>query len=242
MFECCLDESGTHGESQTAVLGGLLLRREDFSWLDLAWAKLLDDHGLDAIHMREFTPHGRMRHVRHQARRLLFADVARTINRHKHFTVSATLTPDQYERHFGGLVQKEHKMSIYAACFLLVTVIQTKHAQYHNYKGKINFLLDEGNQHKDHVLNSYEFMLERPSIYSNMGTLAFCSDSEQRVLQAADVIAWSVRKRLTGEFKHGFEPLSELFAEDHMEQPFEAAWMGEIADSLRAKRDERMDG
>jgi len=162
----------------------------------------------------------------------------RLIRDHKQYTIAGVITSDQYNRHFGKLFKKEHKMSIYGACFLIVATLQVKQAQHANYKGKIAYLLDTGNEHRGHIVNSHEYMTKNAPRYSHIGTLTFSSDAKERVLQAADVIAWSVRKRLTDGFKNGFEPLEAIFDDDHIEQPFEEAWMVELADAIRAKRDQ----
>jgi hypothetical protein len=62
VVECYLDESGTDGQSPTAVVGGLLLRRKERFYLRQEWAKTLAKHGVTPpIHMREFGPHGRFK-------------------------------------------------------------------------------------------------------------------------------------------------------------------------------------
>src|SRR5450755_3612827 len=66
---------------------------------------------------------------------------------------------------------------------------------------------------------------------------AFDTDKKVRALQAADLVSWSVRRRLTGsKFNNGFETVPAVLEERHIEQPFEEGWMSEIATALRARR------
>jgi hypothetical protein len=103
--------------------------------------------------------------------------------------------------------------------------------------------MDTGNSYKQHAIDSHAVLLEfQKSQPVNAGRLEFDSDDKILALQAADVIAWSVRRRLTGNFKNGFEPLPHLFNLDHVEQPLEEDWMIESADVLRARISQRATG
>lgn len=236
VFECCLDESGTDLASTTAVLGGLLLRNGGFLWLDLEWLKLLEKHEIKSIHMNQFGPHGELRHLTYAARRDLFEDVAKAIIRHRTFTVAAVVTQAEYKKHFASLFRPRYQMSIYGVCFLIIAVLQSKQAEYEGYAEKIAFLLDDGNEHKGHILNSHEYMTRHDPHFNSVGSLAFSTDDRCRPLQAADVLAWAVRRRRTGGLSKGFEPLESIFEQDHIEQPFEEEWMAEMADSIRKNR------
>jgi hypothetical protein len=241
---CYLDESGTDEQSPTAVLGGLTLQMDRFFWLDVEWEQTLARHGVDPpLHMKEFVPHGRFGFMRHDAKRSLLSDLVEIINEHKTHTIAATLTAEQYRRHFSQLFSPK-EASIYGFCFLLLAVAQGKYAQAGNYKDEIPFLIDGGNTYRRHIEEMHSFIRNyfQPKHFMNAGGLAFDADQRVRPLQAADLVAWTVRRRISGKFDNGFEPLPELFNDRHIEQPYEETWMSEIADALRARIAERRAG
>jgi hypothetical protein len=70
---------------------------------------------------------------------------------------------------------------------------------------------------------------------NSLETVEFRKDDSLNALQAADMSSWSVRRRLAGTFPPGYEPLQELFGEDHhIDVPYREDWMQGVADSLRA--------
>lgn len=237
MLGCYLDESGTDENSSTAVLGGLLLEPDRFYYLDSEWFKALSKHHIESpLHMREFVPHGRFGHTGHADRRRLFSDLVALINEHKNRSVSATLTAAHYRKHFSPLFG-DKDVSIYGMCFLLLATLQAKYCN-DKYKYEIPFILDDGNRYRHHVLEMHKFIVEsfQPTHFMNVGSLTFRTDEKLGVLQAADVIAWSARRRIAGKFNNGFEPLVELFDDRHIEQPFEEDWMAEVATGIRNRR------
>ena len=228
-------------QSPTAVVGGILLQSDAFFWLDVAWQKILEKHGIEPpLHMTEFRPNGRFRDLRHDARRTLFSDLVRAINEHKTATIAATLSTDQYRRHFSELYRQKD-FGVYGSCFILLAVLQGKYAQKEGYKDEIPFILDSGNNYRRHVVEAHSFLREhfQPSQFANVGGLAFDTDEKVRALQAADLVSWSVRRRIADKFNNGFETLVDIFNPPHIEQPFEAGWMEDIATRLRALRTQR---
>jgi hypothetical protein len=93
------DESGTDGDSPIAVVGGLLLRFEDFTWLEVEWRKVQSKHGItQPIHMREFGPHGDFAETSVDARQHLFTDLVSVINEHKRAQLSTPGSIVAYSR------------------------------------------------------------------------------------------------------------------------------------------------
>jgi hypothetical protein len=158
MLKCYLDESGTSVTSPSAVVGGILLNTPNFFWLNVAWEKTLKTHGISPpLHMSEFGPHGRFKDIRHDGRRSLFTDIVKIINDNKTATIAATITTQQYQRHFSGIFTAE-QASIYGICFLLLAVLQGKYAEQWKLKEDIPFLLDKGNQYMHHVREMHSFI------------------------------------------------------------------------------------
>jgi hypothetical protein len=121
-------------------------------------------------------------------------------------------------------------MGVYGFCFLLSVYTNHLRAEMNNYSKNIGFMMDSGNSYAEHVRAAHAAMLhwqdDKPL---HVGSLAFGNDQEIGALQAADMVAWSVRRRVTSSaFGNGFEPLLGVFDEAHSEH----AWSGPVLQAL----------
>ena len=236
VISCYFDESGTD-VSPVAVLGGLVLQGDGFLWLDGAWEKTLVKHSIQPpLHMKEFGRGGRLRYLSTEKRRALFSDLVWIINDNKNVSIGAMLTTEQYKKHFLPLISAK-QMSVYGLTFLLAAMLMGKQMEHEGYAYPIPYILDTGNPYKKQVEEAHAFIVEvfQKTYPMNMGSLTFETDDNLRALQAADVVAWSVRRKFAARFGRGFEPLEGIFSEHHIDQPLEESWLEEIADSLRAR-------
>jgi hypothetical protein len=135
-------------------------------------------------------------------------------------TAAATLTADQYRRHFSGLT----KLSMYGACFSnLMTLIGEALSIHGPHRWPLSFVLDDGNRYKKHIIEGKPVLSKA---YPRVGGIEFLSDHNVYALQAADVLSWAVRRDLSGgTFGPGFEPLKGLFDEHHLNFNYEEEWM-----------------
>ena len=235
MITCYLDESGTDSDSPTAVVGGLLLDEPAFFWLDVEWSRILARHSIvPPLHMREFSRGKRLSYARRSDRRLLFTDLVQAVNDNKLFSIAATLTTKQYRSVFGGV----SKLSMYGACFTQVADMSDIAAAKAGYRSPISYVLDEGNSYSSQILDAYA-VLKNQSV--DIAEPHFESDHLVSALQAADMVSWSVRRRLVGAFKDGFEPLSTLFDDYHWDLPYKEEWMQRVAADLRRSLEVHLD-
>jgi len=224
------DESATDGGSPIAVIGGIMLQSDAYTWLDIAWQKAIVKHSVEPlIHMKDFGQHGRLRDFPIASRQSLFTDLVNIINEERTITVPATVSTKEYKHYFS----KPDKLDLYSVCFVLLATAQGKHADSSGYEYNIPFLLDDGNDYKQAVERAHDFLVNnfQKSHPLHCGTLAFGDDKNNSALQAADVVAWAVRRRSAGDrFTHGYEPLLGIFeGKSHLEQAFEPDWMAEIS-------------
>ncbi len=229
-----LDESSTDGGGPVAVIGGLIVNWNYYAWLDIEWERALQAFGLKAIHMREVGPQGLLADLNN--RRSLLSNLARIVNDNKGWSLAATLTTEDFEMHLGWLGKK--RWTIYEACFLLTAVMLGKQLEYERYPFNIDYLMDDGNPYKKYVKKAHRFLVDdfQPSYPCHCGMLGFASDTSTRVLQAADVVSWAVRRKHSGApFNNGFEPLEAIFDRDHIEQRFDPKWMKELSESLKKR-------
>jgi len=237
MISCYFDESGTDDLSPIAVLGGVVLQGDGFLWLDHAWGKMLVKHSIQPpLHMKEFGQHGRFKHLSHEQRRALFTDLTWIINDNKNASIGTILTTEQYKKHFLPFVS-EKQLSVYGLCFLLAAMLMGRYTEIEGYCTPIPYVLDTGNKYRTQVDAVHAFIVEDfQKVHPvNMGSLTFDTDDNVRALQAADVVAWSVRRNITANFNGGFEPLLGIFDERHIAQPLEEDWLIEIAEAIQAK-------
>ncbi len=180
--------------------------------------------------MNEFGVHGRLKDVTPAARGALFTDLVKVINDSKLSSVAATLTSEEYRKAFAGV----STFSMYGTCFVQLAKLISVGARVRGYTGSIPFVLDTGNPYQHQILEAYSFLARHKEKFDlNVGALAFDSDHNLAALQAADVIAWSIRRRLAATFKNGFEPLAELFVERHVEQEYKEEWMTQVSKTIR---------
>jgi hypothetical protein len=206
-------------------------------WLDVEWDKVKKSYGIDkAIHMREFTPNGEFGDLNHDTRRALLSDLVSVINQNKLLSVAATLTSDQYRRHFKGIT----KLSMYAACFTNLALLSAIAIEKHGpHRWPLSFILDDGNNYRSHIIESKAIIL---GSFPRVTDIRFLSDEQVNALQAADVLSWVVRRDLSGgAFNHGFKPLKDLFDEQHLNFEYEEEWMREIAEKIRAIESQTVD-
>jgi hypothetical protein len=182
--------------------------------------------------MKEFGQHGTLKDVNYEGRRALFTDITRIINDNKTFSVASTLTSEQFREAFVGI----DDLSMYGACFTNLAMLNGVRAQKEGYRENIAYLLDTGNRYKHQILEAHAVLCKKKDESPlNVGTLGFDSDDALSGLQAADVVSWSVRRRLASELKSGFEPLADLFDRKHIEVPYKQEWMTDVARTIHAK-------
>jgi hypothetical protein len=225
MTGCYIDESGTDSNLPTAVVAGLLLDSRGYFWLDVEWSKILACHRFrPPLHMRNLPP------LPPHRKEALFKDLVSAINEHKLMTLAATLSAEKYRTHFDGI----DGFSMYAACSVL-------HISYTGgilnlpggaHRWPLSYVLDDGNPYQEQLTESGATLLKQ---FPRIARIDVKSDSEVNALQAADVVAWAVRRQLSKDaFPRGLEPLANLFDAYHVEAEYEESWMKEVADTVRA--------
>jgi hypothetical protein len=221
------DESGTDSNSAVAVVGGLLLSPKGYFWLNMEWRHVQEKYGISTpIHMREFGSDRALGTVPAAARRCLLAELVRVINENKVASVAATLDSSAYKRVFQGIT----KLSMYAACFAQLVMMNDAEASLSAHSECISYVLDRGNNHRSHLLEAQRQLAPR---WPSLASIDFADDSSSCALQAADVVAWSVRRKLAGGFPSGYEALQALFDRHHRDLPYHEEWMVGVADLIR---------
>jgi hypothetical protein len=214
------DDSGSDHRSSVAAIGGPVMSRILFREFGKEWPTMLGAYRIpEPLHMVDFVrPYGKHIGMGHEMKLALFHDVAKIINRHKVYSLSVTISQDDFLDLLGSEVRR-NVIGPYAMAFLYAVVMIRGVWQANKRRFSTGYLIDDGSAHKDQLLAAHsEVMRRERETRSFRYTAAMAFDTDDRVpaLQAADVIAWSARRReTTGTLSGEFEPLNELFSKDH---------------------------
>lgn len=219
---CFLDESGTDAkDSGHAVLAGTVMNRKDVSEFDTAWKSMLARHGLaSGLHMIELGPKGRYPHLVGDACAEMLRDAVGVINGCRIFTFGASWDNRKHEALFSEEMRRKY-FSVYGLTFMMAVEINRASAANQGYTADIDYVLDDGNRFKKHIVQMYDSIEKAPELAGHkVGSLDFKTDSEVPALQAADVIAWATRRVKAGkELKGVHEPLKGLFDKFYADSP-----------------------
>jgi hypothetical protein len=229
---CYLDESGTDSNSAVAVIAGVVVNMKYSYWLQQDWLACLARHDVASpFHMRECGK-DRFRKLYGNTLKRVLSELVPIVNEYKTLSVASTLTSDDYRRSFDGITE----LSMYGASYAEVVMINGVKSRRDGYYDKIRYVLDEGNIYRPQVEQAHDFLLttEHKSPF-NLGDLRFESDTEFCALQAADLVSWSVRRKLSTKLKEEHAPLEELFDARHVQVNYEPEWMDGVARNLRER-------
>lgn len=193
---------------------------------------MLSVHGIvPPLHMKEFGQHGECAGISECCRRELFLEVRDLVRSHSICTIAATLSNSEYE----GMIQPEARdsYSVYAMCYIMALMMNHKLAS-DRYAGEIPIIFDKGNPNSNFIREAHAAALElqKSGTFLHAGALCFDDDAEFGSLQAADVIAWGVRRELSNApFPPGMEPIKDLLAPEAGHN--KNAWKSELLAMLR---------
>jgi hypothetical protein len=234
ILRCYLDESGTHAGSPAAIVGGLLMGRDDFLIFDALWDDLLLRHKIQPpLHMKEFGEDGKHGHLNYQERAALFSDVSRLINCQKSMSIAATLSHAKYKTILHPDIQK--KMSLYSLCFMLCAHMIHLNAEHKGIPYNIPYIVEQGNEYQQHIFKAHAGMIriQKENMSLHVGSLTF-ADKNISALQAADLIAWGNRRLASGiPIDRGFEPILDIFSDPHhANYLWKDSYLKELSDGL----------
>jgi hypothetical protein len=239
-IRCYLDESGTHDSSSYAVVAGLVTDRDGFLSLDDEWVDLLARYKVEPpLHMTEFGQHGRHGHLNYKERSKLLWEAVEIINRYKKYSIAATLGREKYEKIIPVKVRQH--FSQYVFCFVLCAAANHQILELAKYKDDIPYILHHGNPRAGDILAAHQACLnrQRTGIPFHMRSIQFDDGSRLGTLQAADMIAWGVRRRINNvPFDKGFQPVSGLFKRRHQQPSWTDQMLREFAERFLAGNNE----
>lgn len=228
-----LDESSTDCGGPVAVVAGLLFTPDGFTWLDVEWKKALDECRLTGIHMR--TIQKDLKGISKPDRLKLFTNLAAAINSNKGWSLEASLDAVDHKKYFGWL--GDNMWSMYAVCYLMTAISVGKQLEAEKYPYEVPFVIDDGNRYRPQVEWVHKHLIDEFPHPLCIGSLDFGTDATSRHLQAADIVAWAVRRKRAGDAFHDYmEPLESILTVEHLDRRFEPEWMEEISNAIRHDR------
>ena len=166
----------------------------------------------DGLHMIDLGPGGKYPNVVGDRCSEMLNEAVAIINEYRIFTFSATWHNRKHELLFSASMRQRF-FSVYGLLFMMAVEVNRGSAVHAQYEQTIDYVLDDGNQFKTQVDQMYQSIRKLPELAAHkVGRLEFFPDTTVPALQAADVIAWSMRRRLAGKQLAGVHsPLNALF-------------------------------
>ena len=162
----------------------------------------------------------------------MLKEAVRLINTVRIFTFAATSNNRQHEQLFSQALRQE-AFSVYASAFLMAIEINRASAVRAKYDGAIDFVFDDGNQFKGHLIAFHESIHKLNLAEGCVGSLVFATDTDLPALQAADVIAWATRRRKAGKELRGVHAsLNALFDDCYADSPMPDHVAREMSESF----------
>lgn len=216
VLACYVDDSGTDNQSPLVVLGACVLDRDAFIRFDKSWRKMLDQYRIESLHMADFVrPHGKHIGIYPELKIALFRQVASIINRRKDSSFSILVSNAEFKKAIPHDMQGA-TIGPYAAAFIGLALMNSKIANVRDYPDKIAYLVDEGSSVAEQLRIGHLLVKGFEKAQSQKvrtGSFAFADDEDVSALQAADVIAWSARRKFSGDgLANEFAALNNIFS------------------------------
>ena len=214
---CYADDSGTEEASQLVVVGGCLFDKDSFFRFQYRWKRLLHRYGLDSLHMTDFVrPQGKHIGMYRELKIALFTEAVKIINTRKTYSISAAVDNPEFKVAVSTEFYRKY-LGPYAAAFIGMAQMNSRIAEHNKYPDHIGYLVDEGSQFADQIRLAHLYVrsFEKESGWPvRTGGLTFGDDVDVLPLQAADLVAWTSRRRYSGSgLVNEFSPLNALFEE-----------------------------
>ena len=227
IFQAYVDDSGTKGDGPVMVIAAIVGAAEVWAEVSDAWDKELRSSATGRLaYFKEDEAHhlsGQFRHWRPEARDVKVKRFSNIVDRPDLFVVWYALDLDSHRAasKFAGKPFKDAKRHGGNQPYLLlmptvIMAVATATRQRNPAHKRVELFLDEHNVFKADILNGYPDMLRAletidPAVRERMPSQPwFRDDSEFLPLQAADLIAGSVRRGSLGYEKRATGTMTKL--------------------------------
>lgn len=214
-----LDDSGSDDRSPVTVIGGPVMAKDAFRTFNDKWSILLDRYRIPPpFHMNDFVrPKGKHVSMYRELKLALFSDVTNLINEHKLYSISVEIPQPEFKTTLPENVRKQLIGPYAFAFFCAVLANQIIGQKSRLLQETVAYLVDSGFSYGHQLLEAHAAIMaveKSAGGFHYTGAMAFDTDDRVSALQAADVIAWSARRRSVTGLAEEFEPLEQLLDED----------------------------
>jgi hypothetical protein len=249
VLTCYVDDSGTHEQSKSVVLGGLFMDHQNFVRFDKKWRTMLYRYKINSLHMTDFVrPHGIHIGMHAELKIALFTEAVAIVNARKVESVTVAIDHAEFKASVPETAYRK-AFSPYVSAFLHLARSASERAYHSSRLYRIAYLIDQGSfaAEQIRVAHAIEQAWEKQHRgYIRTGALAFDSDDNATALQAADMIAWSYQRKLAKKLTGEFFPLTEIFKErfDAYGAPGRTHWCVPVKDdnASRVMKSVKSDG
>ena len=207
-----VDDSGTHGTSKFALMGGPVFVRDRIFLFHNSWEKTLALHKVSGpIHMIEFGQKDRLGYLTHDERRALFQDLVYLINNEKVYSLTVSVDNLEFQDFFPPSKYK-NSFGVAPLAFLWCMFHNSLIIDSHLIGGRMAYVVAKSDFNATiadchSFIQSYEMKRQK----ENTGSLTLDTPQNASALQAADMVVWANRRKNAGDlFDWGFEPLERL--------------------------------
>lgn len=200
MLQVFIDDSGKQDQSPVQVLAGYLASAEQWTVFSNEWQDVLDAHGIEgAFHMsdawrlsRKFQKSGSL------SRDSAVVQLTECIKRNVEFAFVSSLPFEAYNHWFLAKELKHPAIRPYFFGFYTMVTQVYSFAFRRHYNNRIEVVFDEqGGESQSYILSAmehYRYIAEKSWGDLVIPNPTFQRDTEALPLQAADMLAWLVRR------------------------------------------------
>jgi hypothetical protein len=187
------------------VLAGYLASDNRWEAFDVEWREILKRFGTPTFHATEVWRLGYRTKIRSRsAQSILFVSLIECINRHLEHLFVVSIPFESYTYWFGTNEFDNPELRIYGSAFYSLMTLIHLHAYKHQFDVPLRVVFDEqGGEDTALILRGIEHFRKLsardfPGLVVNLPS--FMPDDDVPGLQAADLIAWLVRKDAVNAF------------------------------------------
>jgi hypothetical protein len=177
-------------------------------------SSMLDSYRLSGLHMKDFVrPRGKNIGLYPEFKVAIFSEAVKIITR-KHYSLSVSVRNAEFQRAITTEFYRKY-VGAYTACFITLAMMNAKIANDNNYPDKVAYVVDQGSPFAEQLRVGHLMVAAYENSHGpkvRTGGLMFADDVDISALQGADLIAWTVGRKVSGDgIRDEFVPLLNIF-------------------------------
>lgn len=185
------DESGQSHDSAFVCFGGCVASVESWTEFEKEWQQTLNTFGISCFHMTDFESHrGLFRgwEKKRKKHKQLIANLIDIMQSHTELYIGASENVAEYN------LMKEPKDDPYFNCLMVCLDSASSYVSRLGVDEKVEMIFADHPQHSNRVRRLYPQVRDVGGMYKKLAFDGYGSPSEILPLQAADIVAFEVRK------------------------------------------------